>query len=204
MVVWAKRTRFEKFWTFNLPLAKPDFTKPSASEQMSTTLTLKNGRDDELKVSNVMIWIKKILPWKKDHSTMRQIQWAAPTSIFLDGLRTTIYVIFSPPGEKWKKIVKRWWWKRQLSIFLKVIISNCCFAYLSIHTPAASQSRKQLKYRQNITMLSWKRCCVLLMNLTDMLPLCRAKNGPQNERTPNFGGLKDTNMKNRWYRVQMW
>jgi hypothetical protein len=34
---------------------KPAFTKPSVPEQMSTTLTLQNGRDDELKVSNVMI-----------------------------------------------------------------------------------------------------------------------------------------------------
>ncbi len=152
------------------------------------------------------IWIKKVYH-EKDHSTLRQIQWDAPTLIFLDGPRTTIYVIFSPPGEKCKKIVKRWGWKRQLSIFLKVIISNCCFAYLSIHTPAVSQSWKQLKSKQNKTMLNWKRCCknsVLLMNLTDMLPLCRAKNGPQNERTPNFGASTNTNMKNGRYRVQMW
>jgi hypothetical protein len=71
----------------------------------------------------------------------------------------------------------------------------------SITKPKTTQSR------QNMTMLSWKRCCknsALLMNLTDMLPLCRAKNGPQNERTPNFGGTKYTNMKNGRYRVQMW
>jgi hypothetical protein len=43
------------FKTFNLPLVKPAFTKPSASEQMSTTLTLENERDEELKVSCAMI-----------------------------------------------------------------------------------------------------------------------------------------------------
>jgi hypothetical protein len=34
---------------------KPAFTKSSASEQTSTTLTLKNGRDDELKELNLMV-----------------------------------------------------------------------------------------------------------------------------------------------------
>jgi hypothetical protein len=121
---------------------------------------------------------------------------------------TPDFAVFSPPDEKWRKVVNRGWWKRQLSIFLKVIISNSCFAHLSIHNSAVSQSRKQLKSTQNLTIFNWKRCCknseLLLMNLTDMLPSVRAKNGPQNERTPNLGASKDTNMRNRRYRGQMW
>jgi hypothetical protein len=66
------------------------------------------------------------------------------------------------------------------------------------------QLKCSLKLQRSRCWLFWRKDvgAVWLVNL--VLPFRRAKNGPQNERTPNFGASKDTNMKNRRYRVQMW
>jgi hypothetical protein len=146
--------------------------------------------------------------------TMKKIPFnSAPDSMSRSNIdfpwwsTNTDFCFFSPPGERWRKIVKRWWWKRQLSKKNLKHQFRLLFRLPLDHMEASHPGRKNSSIALKICKdqsadFLWK---MLLSYLTGepgaaVLP---CQKWTTNERTPNFGASKDTNMKNRRYRVEM-